>query len=154
MLTVMQRRVAWVLPVLAAIGMAAAAYRLWRLPLPATPALPSPLQASQPPATVSPQVLARLFDLAPEHPLAHAPSALKLKASVVAGEHSRILVEHAGTVRAYGMGERLPDGSQVRAIEAGRAQLWLAGKAVVLSLASSLENGRYLTPLSSQVPQP
>lgn len=142
------------LPALALVGATVAAYRLWRLPLPATPALPTPLQGAQPNASVSPQVVARLFDLPHEHPVAEATSALKLRGSVVAGELSRILVEHTGTLRAYGIGETLPDGSQVRAITAGEAKLWHAGKDVRLSLASGSGGARYFKPLALKAPQP
>ncbi|MBA1241217.1 hypothetical protein [Pseudomonas japonica] len=131
----------WALPVVMAAGAGWLVYRVWQAPLPATPPLPSvaakPISA---PATLSPQVIARLFGLPSGAPLAQARTALKLKACVVAGEHSRILVEHAGLVQAYRIGDRLPDGSQVRRVNAGHAVLWQRGEEVVLALRQATAN--------------
>jgi len=146
----LRHRMLWAVPVLTAAGASWVVYHFWRMPLPAMPTPPVPVKAVSAAPKLSPQVVARLFDLPSDTPLARAQTALKLKASVVAGGSSRILVEHAGRVQAYRVGDRLPDGSDVRQISALGAVLWQRGEETFLPLRQSSPGRAYLEAVHEQ----
>lgn len=126
--------------ILLAVGLLAhgvvAAWQHWnrRAPLPVW-SVPATAAAPVVAPALNAQALEMLFGLAPaQAPLASA-AALVLRASIVgAAGQSRALVASGANEQFYREGERLPDGSVLRGIQADRVLLWRNGRVESLAL--------------------